>query len=96
MTTVQEALPAYDHRSGTGPTLVLLHSCGGSAQTWRPVVDRLPDSDVLSIDFRGWSRSNDLPGRYTMQRLATDTSTVLADATAGFTERPLNDAPLVR
>lgn len=29
----QPVLPAYDHRPGTGPTLVFLHYWGGSART---------------------------------------------------------------
>lgn len=78
MTTTLEALPAYDHRAGTGPTLVFLHYWGGSARTWSPVIDRLPGRDVLTIDFRGWSRSKDLPGPFTLRQLAEDTLAVLA------------------
>lgn len=78
--TRQLALPTYDHRTGVGPTLVFLHYWGGSARTWDPVVDRLPGRDTLAVDFRGWSRSNALPGPYTLDRLADDTLAVLADA----------------
>ncbi|MFK0171649.1 alpha/beta fold hydrolase [Streptomyces sp. NPDC090306] len=78
--TRQLALPTYDHRTGTGPTLVFLHYWGGSARTWDLVVDRLPGRDILAVDFRGWSRSNALPGPYTLTRLADDTVAVLADA----------------
>ncbi|ROR35877.1 alpha/beta fold hydrolase [Kitasatospora cineracea] len=74
------SLPAYDHRPGTGPTLVFLHYWGGSARTWDPVVDRLPGRDTLAVDFRGWSRSRTLPGPYTLRQLADDTAAVLADA----------------
>ncbi|MEU1788552.1 alpha/beta hydrolase [Streptomyces sparsogenes] len=81
MTTAQPTLlPVYDHRPGTGPTLVFLHYWGGSARTWDLVVDRLPGRDVLTIDFRGWSRSSGLPGPYTLGQLADDTLAVLADA----------------
>ncbi|MEV7192211.1 alpha/beta hydrolase [Streptomyces sp. NPDC093510] len=81
MTTAQQpTLPAYDHRSGAGPTLVFLHYWGGSARTWDLVVDRLAGRDVLSVDFRGWSRSSSLPGPYTLRRLADDTLAVIADA----------------
>lgn len=81
MTSTQQlSLPAYDHREGTGPTLVFLHYWGGSTRTWDLVVDRLPGRDTLAVDFRGWSRSNTLPGPYTLRQLADDTVAVLADA----------------
>ena len=81
MTATQPTLlPVYDHRTGAGPTLVFLHYWGGSARTWDLVVDRLPGRDVLTIDFRGWSRSSGLPGPYTLGQLADDTLAVLADA----------------
>ncbi|WP_230196109.1 alpha/beta hydrolase [Streptomyces sp. NBC_00080] len=79
-TTQQTLLPVYDHRPGTGPTLVFLHYWGGSARTWDLVVDRLAGRDVLAVDFRGWSRSSALPGPYTLGQLADDTLAVLADA----------------
>ena len=79
-TTADAALPTYDHRAGAGPTLVLLHYWGGSARTWDRVVDRLPGRDVLALDLRGWGRSRDLPGPYSLHRLAADVVQVLADA----------------
>ncbi|MDR6974451.1 pimeloyl-ACP methyl ester carboxylesterase [Streptomyces sp. 3330] len=79
-TTQQTLLPIYDHRPGAGPTLVFLHYWGGSARTWDLVVDRLAGRDVLTVDFRGWSRSVLLPGPYTLAQLADDTVAVLADA----------------
>jgi pimeloyl-ACP methyl ester carboxylesterase len=79
-TAEQSLLPTYDHRRGAGPTLVFLHYWGGSARTWDLVVDRLPGRDVLTPDFRGWSRSRDLPGPYTLRRYADDTLAVIADA----------------
>ncbi|CAL9271592.1 Lipase 3 [Streptomyces sp. SudanB5_2050] len=88
MTATQPVLlPVYDHRPGTGPTLVFLHYWGGSARTWDLVVERLPGRDVLTIDFRGWSRSSGLPGPYTLGQLADDTLAVLADA--GVTDHVL-------
>ncbi|MGW2687454.1 alpha/beta fold hydrolase [Streptomyces sp. NPDC001414] len=86
-TTQQTLLPVYDHRRGTGPTLVFLHYWGGSARTWDLVVDRLPGRDVLTVDFRGWSRSSALPGPCTLDRLAEDTLAVVADA--GVTDHVL-------
>ncbi|MFJ8927425.1 alpha/beta fold hydrolase [Streptomyces sp. NPDC102364] len=79
-TPQQTLLPTYNHRAGTGPTLVFLHYWGGSARTWDLVVDRLAGRDVLTVDFRGWSRSSALPGPYTLGQLADDTLAVLADA----------------
>jgi pimeloyl-ACP methyl ester carboxylesterase len=38
---------------------------------------------VLTVDLRGWSRSNRLPGPYTLRRLADDTLAVIADAGLG-------------
>lgn len=86
-TTQQTSLPAYNHRPGTGPTLVFLHYWGGSARTWDLVVDRLAGRDVLTVDFRGWSRSSGMPGPYTLRRLADDTLAVMADA--GITDHVL-------
>ncbi|MEV1026798.1 alpha/beta hydrolase [Streptomyces sp. NPDC050264] len=79
-TSQQPHVPTYDHRPGTGPTLVFLHYWGGSARTWNLVVDRLSDRDVLTPDFRGWSRSSSLPGPCTLRRLADDTLAVIAGA----------------
>ncbi|MGY6024712.1 alpha/beta fold hydrolase [Streptomyces spinosirectus] len=86
-TTRQTPLPAYDHRPGAGPTLVFLHYWGGSARTWDLVVDRLAGRDVLTVDFRGWSRSSGMPGPFTLRRLADDTLAVMADA--GVTDHVL-------
>lgn len=73
-------LPAYDHRPGTGPTLVFLHYWGGSARTWNLVTDHLAGRGVLTVDLRGWSRSSKLPGPYTLHQLADDTLALVADA----------------
>ncbi|MFJ3415957.1 alpha/beta fold hydrolase [Streptomyces sp. NPDC086082] len=86
-TTQPMPLPVYDHRPGTGPALVFLHYWGGSARTWDLVVDRLAGRAVLTVDFRGWSRSNGLPGPCTLGQLADDTLAVIADA--GVTDHVL-------
>ena len=78
--TEQRLLPAYDHRTGTSPTLVFLHYWGGSSRTWAPVLAQLEDRDTITIDFRGWGRSNTLPGPYSLRQLAQDTLDVIADA----------------
>jgi pimeloyl-ACP methyl ester carboxylesterase len=72
--------PVYDRRPGTGPTLVLLHYWGGSSRTWDPVIQRLPGRDALTIDARGWSRSCELPGPFTLEQQAADVGAVLAEA----------------
>ncbi len=82
MHATKQVLPAYDHRRGSGPTLVFLHYWGGSARTWNLVTDHLADHDVLTMDFRGWSRSRGLSGPYTLSQLAADTLSVLDDAGA--------------
>ncbi|MEW2220604.1 alpha/beta hydrolase [Streptomyces sp. NPDC006990] len=78
--TQQPPLPTYDHLSGAGPTLVFLHYWGGSARTWNLVVERLAGRDMLTVDFRGWSRSSNLAGPCTLRQLADDTLAVIADA----------------
>lgn len=79
-TSLQAALPIYDRRKGNGPTLVFLHYWGGSARTWHLVVDALTDHDVLTVDFRGWGRSKELAGPYTLQQFADDVLATIADA----------------
>ncbi|NED81760.1 alpha/beta hydrolase, partial [Streptomyces sp. SID11233] len=59
----------------------------GSARTWDLVVDRLPGRDVLTVDFRGWSRSRGMSGPYSLRRFADDTLAVLDDA--GVTDHVL-------
>jgi pimeloyl-ACP methyl ester carboxylesterase len=73
-------MPSYDHRAGDGPALVLLHYWGGSARTWQPVLDLLPGRATLTLDARGWGRSRELPGPYTLEQLAQDVHDVVADA----------------
>ncbi|MCX3059264.1 alpha/beta fold hydrolase [Streptomyces beihaiensis] len=79
-TTRQLPLPTYDHLPGSGPTLVFLHYWGGSARTWDLVVDRLTGRDMITVDFRGWSRSSGLAGPYSLRQLAADTLDVIAEA----------------
>lgn len=79
-TAISRHLPAYDYRAGDGPTLVFLHYWGGTARTWQPVIDRLPGRGTLSVDARGWGRSRELPGPYSLEQLARDARDVIADA----------------
>jgi pimeloyl-ACP methyl ester carboxylesterase len=81
VTTVSPpGLPVYDYQPGEGPALVFLHYWGGTARTWQPVIDRLPGRATLSIEARGWGRSRDLSGPYTLEQLAQDTRDVIAYA----------------
>jgi pimeloyl-ACP methyl ester carboxylesterase len=49
-------------RSGTGPSLVLLHPLGSSSRLWAPVVPALAERfDVLAVDLPGFGRSEPLP-----------------------------------
>lgn len=42
------------HRSGVGPTVVLLHGLGCSRHVWKPVIDRLePSYDVVALTLPG-------------------------------------------
>ncbi|BCY08936.1 alpha/beta fold hydrolase [Actinoplanes sp. L3-i22] len=72
--------PHYHHRPGAGPTLVFLHYWGGSSGTWTPVIDRLDGRATLTIDARGWGRSRDLPGPYSLDQMARDVGRVVAEA----------------
>jgi pimeloyl-ACP methyl ester carboxylesterase len=46
------------HRTGSGPTLVLIHGIGHHWQGWEPVIDLLAgDRDVIAIDLPGFGES---------------------------------------
>ena len=46
------------HRTGSGPTLVLIHGIGHHWQGWEPVIDRLAgERDVIAIDLPGFGES---------------------------------------
>lgn len=44
------------------PPLLLIHGLGGSMDSWQPLLDSLPDRDVVMIDTPGMGRS-ELPER---------------------------------
>jgi pimeloyl-ACP methyl ester carboxylesterase len=49
-------------RTGSGPTLVLIHGLGGSRRIWDPVLDRLAaERDVVAVDLPGFGESDELP-----------------------------------
>ncbi len=70
-------LPSYDHRPGSGPALVLLHYWGGSSQTWRPLADELAGREIVQVDFRGWGRSAHLTGPGSIEQHAADVSAII-------------------
>jgi pimeloyl-ACP methyl ester carboxylesterase len=82
-TITRTGLPVYDHQPGEGPALVFLHYWGGAARTWRPVIDLLPGRATVSIEARGWGRSRELPGPYTLEQHAQDVLDVTAHAGLG-------------
>lgn len=68
-----------EQRGAGAPALVFLHYWGGSARTWRHVVDRLaPDVRTVAIDQRGWGRSDAPPDGYALADLAADAEGVIA------------------
>jgi pimeloyl-ACP methyl ester carboxylesterase len=53
---------AYD-RTGSGPTLVLLHPLGADRGVWRPVFENLSLArDCIAVDLPGFGASPPLPG----------------------------------
>ena len=49
-------------RTGSGPTLVLIHGLGGAMATWEPVLELLaPHRDVIAVDMPGFGGSDSLP-----------------------------------
>ncbi|MEJ2890323.1 alpha/beta fold hydrolase [Actinomycetospora aeridis] len=40
-----------------GPPLVLIHGIGGSMESWTPLLEHLPDRDVVMVDCPGVGRS---------------------------------------
>jgi pimeloyl-ACP methyl ester carboxylesterase len=86
MTRVQ---PLFEHRldvheygtrvlelEGSGPTLILLHGWGDSADTWRPLMARLGEVDRAAVAV-------DMPGFGTASRLGPGAMLPQLDAFAG-------------
>ncbi|MBW4025526.1 MAG: alpha/beta fold hydrolase [Proteobacteria bacterium] len=67
-----------EQRGAGSPTLVFLHYWGGSARTWRHVVDRLVDDfRTVALDQRGWGRSAAPATGYALADLADDAQAVI-------------------
>jgi pimeloyl-ACP methyl ester carboxylesterase len=60
--------------SGSGATALLyLHYWGGSARTWHPVIDALPDDyRHVAVDLRGWGESARPDAGYALADMAGD------------------------
>ncbi|MFI5280303.1 MAG: alpha/beta fold hydrolase [Gemmatimonadales bacterium] len=60
-------------RSGSGPTVVLVHGFGESLLSWRAVFDQLArHADVLALDLPGFGLSSKPPSGYATDSLAAD------------------------
>jgi pimeloyl-ACP methyl ester carboxylesterase len=59
-------------RTGTGPTLLLLHALGADRHVWDQVVPLLaPERDVIAVDLPGFGASPPLPGDRDPRALAS-------------------------
>jgi len=69
----ERAVRPFVRDEGDGTPLVLLHGFGLDGTAWDDVVARLrPGIRILRPDARGLGRSADLPGPYTVERMADD------------------------
>jgi pimeloyl-ACP methyl ester carboxylesterase len=65
-------------RSGTGPSLVLLHGLGLSRHAWNPVLPALAERfDVLAVDLPGFGDSEPVPGEPLPAVLAASVAALL-------------------
>jgi len=65
-------------RGAGSPTLVFLHYWGGSSQTWHRVIDLLePGFRTVSIDQRGWGKSERPESGYALGDLADDAQEII-------------------
>jgi pimeloyl-ACP methyl ester carboxylesterase len=59
-------------RRGSGPPLVLIHGIGSQWQMWEPVLERVSrEREVVAVDLPGFGDSAPLPGRPTVEALAS-------------------------
>ena len=71
----------YEHRSGSGPTLVLVHEMGGTLESWEEIVPRLAGNvPVICFDGRGSGLSTKLRREARIEDLAADIGIVLEAA----------------
>jgi 3-oxoadipate enol-lactonase len=69
-------------RSGVAaaPRLVLIHTLAMDRTIWAPLVNLLPEVDVLTYDVRGHGASTTSPGPYSGSQLADDLADLLRAA----------------
>lgn len=67
-------------QSGKGDlALVFLHYWGGTARTWRAVIDVLPkDLRMIALDARGWGTSDQPEDGYDISTMADDVAAAIA------------------
>ena len=66
--------------AGDGPALVLLHHFGGSARTWRTLIDRIGDRQrCFALDLPGFGAQADDPGPYTVAAMADHVQACIAE-----------------
>lgn len=67
--------------NGAGPSssaaLLFLHYWGGSAQTWRKVIDQLSDIRCVAASQRGWGGSTARDERYDLETMADDVNAII-------------------
>jgi pimeloyl-ACP methyl ester carboxylesterase len=77
---LRDDLNLYVEDQGDGaPALVFLHDWGGSGRTWTQVIDALADRfRCITVDLRGWGRSDRHAEDYSLFTQASDTEWVIA------------------
>src|SRR5271163_3509056 len=67
-----------DRGNSDGLPLVFLHSWAGSARSWKYVVDALPSGlRTITVDHRGWGRSESHSSGFDLADLASDAKEVV-------------------
>src|SRR5271163_894738 len=67
-----------DRGNSDGLPLVFLHSWAGSARSWKYVVDALPSGlRTITVDHRGWGRSESHSSGFDLAGLASDAKEVV-------------------
>src|SRR5688500_14197044 len=55
--TVEKCAGLYCELSGSGDPIIALHGLGGSLYSWRELVGKIPNHQLILIDFRGAGKS---------------------------------------
>lgn len=80
MMVLANGIELHVEQRGAGvPALIFLHYWGGSSRTWRHVVETLePEFRTVTIDQRGWGRSQAPATGYALADMADDALAVIA------------------